>query len=710
MPSRSDWKNYTPGDIQGLSAFEKKDLFNNLERNYRALKNDRSAAAELPRIERILGFLGAKKDSAGNWSTPDFETAPTETGGDEVYKAARQMEADRRKKMEEEAALERARPADTMSFDALDVFGLTPAAKARQNGPAETMVFEEPIDVFGRMPSAPKSVETAETWKFDPIDVLGRKGFEGPDVEDMPGDENSGFSMSFPPLDIYGGKNPFKEGELEREYDQKVKADADLLKNTTVGEMNPSDVGFRQWLAFQLNPPVASGEVTSEAETEPEVFAQRPTDDLVSSDAADRPDPLSYLYQEQGDIPSNPNLQPSSREDRSPLKTQAKLPPLNEEGLALQKLEGQDPFRAWLKQQGVGSRPTNEGAHSADLRNEMQALIMAKGGMPYSPQTTMRQMANRGSGIAGVKGNLTPGQMLTQKRYEDAKAERGEYRKSRDARDDARIEREREKFERQMQFRQAAEDLKREKFTYDQGEDKADAKRKMMDRANDLSKQFNALPEVKTMTEISRQSENLKAGLSKGTGAGDQAAIMSFNKMMDPGSVVRESEFAASAEGAGVLSRLESLVNFYSGKGRLDDTARKQLQDAANEFERSARKYYQKRLHQYENIADDFEIDPSMRKNIFPTWFGDGSSSSGTAPTAREEELSSGDGKPGIPISTPVVEPEAGSEFAPKAKKVLPKSKVQKKFYNKMTGQPLKEGTSPETIESLRKKGLIEER
>lgn len=406
MPSRSDWKNYTPGDIQGMSAFEKKDLFNNLERNYRALKNDRSAAAELPRIERILGFLGAKKDSAGNWSAPDFETAPTETGGDEVYKAARQMESDRKKKMEEEAAAERARPAETMSFDPLDVFGRSQAARDRENAPADPLVFDEALDIFGKMPAS-KEVEIAETMRFDPVDILGRKGFEGPRVEDMPGDENSGFSMSFPPLDILGRQGGFtpsgiSDKELEKGLREQKKAE-DAWKSVEVGEMNPSNDAFNKWLAFQLNPPqeqkrdeivakpsemdFGDGLDLSDAEVQAESApVGRPQDYENPSQFDLSEDLMGSVRQPILGTPSRPPLQNAEGDDAS-------LSALIQEGERLKQMPN-DPFRAWLRSQGIdGFSSSGPGARSEDLRNEMQALIMAKGGMPYSPQFGARSMA-----------------------------------------------------------------------------------------------------------------------------------------------------------------------------------------------------------------------------------------------------------------------------------------------------------------------------
>lgn len=83
-----------------------------------------------------------------------------------------------------------------------------------------------------------------------------------------------------------------------------------------------------------------------------------------------------------------------------------------------------------------------------------------------------------------------------------------------------------------------------------------------------LRKEFNGLKTVEQATQV-QQSFNqinsayqgaLQAGQDKTSkAAADQALVISFNKMLDPGSVVREGEFARSTEG-------QSLINRWKGK------------------------------------------------------------------------------------------------------------------------------------------------
>lgn len=83
-----------------------------------------------------------------------------------------------------------------------------------------------------------------------------------------------------------------------------------------------------------------------------------------------------------------------------------------------------------------------------------------------------------------------------------------------------------------------------------------------------LRKEFNGLKVVQDATQIQNSFNQINSAYQQAldatvTGeskaAADQALIISFNKMLDPGSVVREGEFARSTEG-------QSLINQWKAK------------------------------------------------------------------------------------------------------------------------------------------------
>ena len=70
--------------------------------------------------------------------------------------------------------------------------------------------------------------------------------------------------------------------------------------------------------------------------------------------------------------------------------------------------------------------------------------------------------------------------------------------------------------------------------------------------------------DVKGFVDIDRSYSGMKSiaedalnkGDSKSLAASDQALVILFNKMLDPGSVVREGEFDRTAEGQAIMDRV----------------------------------------------------------------------------------------------------------------------------------------------------------
>ena len=80
-----------------------------------------------------------------------------------------------------------------------------------------------------------------------------------------------------------------------------------------------------------------------------------------------------------------------------------------------------------------------------------------------------------------------------------------------------------------------------------------------------LNKEYEA--RTKAYNESLRLNSVIKDSAAAGTGAGDLALINTFMKMLDPGSVVRESEFAQAQDTAGLVSKLAaSLGRVQSGQ------------------------------------------------------------------------------------------------------------------------------------------------
>jgi len=127
---------------------------------------------------------------------------------------------------------------------------------------------------------------------------------------------------------------------------------------------------------------------------------------------------------------------------------------------------------------------------------------------------------------------------------------------------------------------------------------------------------------TKNITIAKDAFNKLSASAKDGTGAGDTALVFSFMKMLDPGSVVRESEFALAQDTAGLLARLQNTAEkvqtgqFLTSKQRGDFVrlAKKYMQSAEDQ-EKIVKKSLEKVVKNYklnaENVflVEDEEID-----------------------------------------------------------------------------------------------------
>lgn len=92
--------------------------------------------------------------------------------------------------------------------------------------------------------------------------------------------------------------------------------------------------------------------------------------------------------------------------------------------------------------------------------------------------------------------------------------------------------------------------------------------------------------------------------------AGDLALIFNYMKMLDPGSVVREGEFATAQNAAGVPDRVRNIANRLINGERLNENQRKDFVGQSNGLMKRQERQYQKIQEQYRGIAKRRQIDP----------------------------------------------------------------------------------------------------
>jgi hypothetical protein len=103
-----------------------------------------------------------------------------------------------------------------------------------------------------------------------------------------------------------------------------------------------------------------------------------------------------------------------------------------------------------------------------------------------------------------------------------------------------------------------------------------------------IRKEYQA--RTKVYGELGTTFSNIKSSAKVQTGPGDIALITSFMKMLDPGSVVRETEFATARDTAGLYTRLENSLKKAESGQFLQPNQRKEFVDLAKQYLDSAQK------------------------------------------------------------------------------------------------------------------------
>ncbi len=133
-----------------------------------------------------------------------------------------------------------------------------------------------------------------------------------------------------------------------------------------------------------------------------------------------------------------------------------------------------------------------------------------------------------------------------------------------------------------------------------------------------LRKELNNLPEVKeyntVRTKISAMESAYKeAQTTKNFVAADQAMITLFNKMTDPQSVVRESEYARTGVSMPLINAIKGKASkIRSGGAGLTSSERDAIMKMANLFNASYKQIYGERVKEYRGYAQMQGLDPNM--------------------------------------------------------------------------------------------------
>ena len=135
---------------------------------------------------------------------------------------------------------------------------------------------------------------------------------------------------------------------------------------------------------------------------------------------------------------------------------------------------------------------------------------------------------------------------------------------------------------------------------------------KSFDQEEKLRKEFQT--RTKTYQEVNQTYQTLKASSNAKSGPGDIALITGFMKMLDPGSVVRETEFATARDTAGLYTRLENSLQKANNGEFLKPAQRDEFVKLANEYYKAAQKKADEDKRALGVVVKNYKLNP---ENVF---------------------------------------------------------------------------------------------
>jgi hypothetical protein len=160
-------------------------------------------------------------------------------------------------------------------------------------------------------------------------------------------------------------------------------------------------------------------------------------------------------------------------------------------------------------------------------------------------------------------------------------------------------------------------------------------------------------------TDAYRKMEN---ALATESAAGDVSGIYAFMKMIDPGAVVREQDFATASNAAGVPDQIRNLYNRIKSGERLAPEQRADFIRQGRELYAGTKKLFEKHKNNYKGIARRLYLDDA---NIV-TDIEDEPAAAPAAPPAPEQvqrlDMGAVKGRSG-PLVAPPVRISSDAEF-----------------------------------------------
>ena len=130
-------------------------------------------------------------------------------------------------------------------------------------------------------------------------------------------------------------------------------------------------------------------------------------------------------------------------------------------------------------------------------------------------------------------------------------------------------------------------------------------------RESDLRKEYQGIPVIKDFHTVKVAYNQINGALSNPSAANDLAAATKFMKLLDPGSVVRESELGMAMAATGVLDRAQNYFNMLKTGQKLTPAQREDFKTSAGQLYKAAENIAIPIQSGYRSIAADYGINPN---------------------------------------------------------------------------------------------------
>lgn len=139
---------------------------------------------------------------------------------------------------------------------------------------------------------------------------------------------------------------------------------------------------------------------------------------------------------------------------------------------------------------------------------------------------------------------------------------------------------------------------------------------KKFEKEDKLRNDYTANPKVKASAEMDSAFKLIEAAYQNPSAANDLAMATKYMKILDPTSVVRESEFALAVSATGLLDKVQNYAASVLQGKKLNPAQRKDFYDSAKAINDSFQQGRAVVDQEYAEIATGYGLDP---KNVIPS-------------------------------------------------------------------------------------------